>query len=1446
MNARRFGLIKIAGVMCSVAFGSGALAQTLPTTLGANTAGGVVSITSNGTLTTVTTNVARSVQEWSSFNVGAGKTIHFQQPNASSAILNRVTDPNPSTIAGSITSNGQVALINSAGILIQNGATIDTAAFIASTLNITNSDFINGVMKFDGTPNTTLVNQGSILTTTANPDGGSIYLIGTTVSNEGSLTVGKGGQIMLAAGESVTIANTATPGVSIEITNPTAYARNLGTITAKGGVVGLAGALVRNESAIDARGAVVTEEGGRIFLRAMAGPVELTQASNLNVNDGSSVATPVGKIALESTGADMVINGTVSAQRGEIKVAVSGGNLQLGTTGNSTQTFLEAGLVSLKTDTNKGIALQEGVVAGTTAEMIAGSGGITQLAAHAVTSNSVALKTQNGAIAMPGTSNNFGYLTLDAGAMGATLRSNTSVIAKNQTLNGAMTTAGVVAGNFALQSGGFAQEADAPVQVYGVLSLGTDTSNRIGNVSITHADNVITSLGNLWGTDHLKISDSTGGLNVTGTVDTNGTARVIDLRTQGGNLILASTASLQNLNASGYGVILATTNDFVNQGASVNAGASGKLMVFADNPDNATLGGLSGKSIYDCTLATCAPGAAVFTPINTGNIFAWVYKPTVTVTANNFNKTYGDSSPAVTFSYTGARAGDAIADVISGVTASGNPAQYANAGNYTLSGAGGISTLRYGITYATGTGTVSTRAVDVQLFGSKVYDGNTSYSGVQTSLSNVVNSDTVSIGNLGSVAFTSKNVSTNQAITWGALTVGNSNYHLGTVSAGTNALTLRDLTIGLTANSKTYDGTLVATGTLSSNKIAGDSLVLNTTGLSFASKTAETGKTVTANGLSLSGTDAGNYALINTTATDTADISKRSLTTTATGSNKAYDGTATASVVWSIDKLAGDTVSIATNTANFNDKHAGTGKLINASYVISGPDAGNYSFGSSTTTTGNITQASLVMDAVSDSRGYDGTTVSTATVNVGGLKSGDTVTGLSQRFDSKNAGTRTLLVNGGYLINDGNGGGNYLVTTSTATGTITPRNLSITLAADDKIYDGTVTATGTLTSNQIAGDALTLSAAALSFADKHAATGKLVTASGLSLSGTDAGNYTLLNVSATDAANITKRVLAVSAIGGSKTYDGTPSATVSWETDKITGDAVNVATTSVNFVDKHAATNKQIVAGYTISGADAGNYSFGTTANTTGTINKRPLTVTATATNKTYDGSILATAALWDDRVAGDALALGYAQAMFADKNAATDVLVTVDGIQVSGSDAGNYTWNGSTSAAANIAQRSLSITANAIKTEKGSPLPALTYRVNGLISGDVLVGALSTPADLDSEGNYPILLGTLTAGGNYLIGYQGNLIEVIPPTAKSDQSSSAHEVANAVMKTSASLMNDATKSSAAPGSTDSSLIAAKGSDQFGDEEEGQSGKFTEKPNNKRTTLAQRKPKQCS
>src|SRR5205814_4787202 len=119
------------------------------------------------------------------------------------------------------------------------------------------------------------------------------------------------------------------------------------------------------------------------------------------------------------------------------------------------------------------------------------------------------------------------------------------------------------------------------------------------------------------------------------------------------------------------------------------------------------------------------------------------------------------------------------------------------------------------------------------------------------------------------------------------------NYTANTTASTTADITARSLVVSATGVNRVYDGGTNATVTLSDNRVASDSLSASYTSASFANKNIGAAKTVSVSGIAISGTDAANYTA-NTTATTTADITARSLTVSATGVNRVYDGTTNA------------------------------------------------------------------------------------------------------------------------------------------------------------------------------------------------------------------------------------------------------------------------------------------------------------------------------------------------------------------------------------------------------------------------------------------------------------------------------------------------------------------------------------------------------------------------
>ncbi|WP_370678914.1 YDG domain-containing protein [Comamonas sp. GB3 AK4-5] len=253
---------------------------------------------------------------------------------------------------------------------------------------------------------------------------------------------------------------------------------------------------------------------------------------------------------------------------------------------------------------------------------------------------------------------------------------------------------------------------------------------------------------------------------------------------------------------------------------------------------------------------------------------------------------------------------------------------------------------------------------------------------------------------------------------------------------------------------------------------------------------------------------------------------------------------------------------------------------------------------------------------------------------------------------------------------------------------ITPRVLTVTATASDKVYDGNTLATATLVGNYLAGDDVSVGHSGGNFDNKNAGAGKTVTVGGITLAGADAGNYSF-NTTATTRANITQRALNVAATAASKVYDGSTLAQLSFTDDRIAGDVLTLAGNG-SFDDKNAGMGKTVtVGGITLAGADAGNYSFNTTATTQADVAQRALNVVATASGKAYDGNTSVHISLSDDHIAGDVLSVGGVGS-FDTESVGWGKTVTIRGITLAGADAGNYSFAPSLTALADITQQAV------------------------------------------------------------------------------------------------------------------------------------------------------------
>ena len=687
------------------------------------------------------------------------------------------------------------------------------------------------------------------------------------------------------------------------------------------------------------------------------------------------------------------------------------------------------------------------------------------------------------------------------------------------------------------------------------------------------------------------------------------------------------------------------------------------------------------------------------------------------------------------------------------VTATGYTLSGANAANYTI-------TQPTGITANITTAPLSITGVTAS---NKVYNGNTTATLTGGALTGILSGDVVTL-TAGTGTFADKNIGTGKTVTATGYTLGGANaanYAVSAQPSGLSAnITAAPLSItGVTASNKAYDGATTATltGGALTGIVSGDVVTITAGTGTFADKNLGTAKTVTATGYSLSGTGASNYTLSAQPSGLTANITAAPLTITGvTASNKVYDTftTATLSGGTLSSVVSGDVVSFVAGTGTFADKNVGTGKTVTATgYTLSGANAGYYSLTQPTGITANITTAPISITGVAASnKVYNGNTTATMTGgSLTGVLSGDvvTLTAGTGTFADKNIGTGKTVTATGYTLGGANAA-NYAVSAqpSGLSANITAASLSITgVTASNKAYDGTTTATltgGALT-GIVSGDVVTITAGTGTFADKNLGTAKTVTATGYSLSGTGASNYTLSAQPSGLTANITAAPLTITGVTASnKVYDTFTTATLSGGTlsSVVSGDVVSFVAGTGTFADKNVGTGKTVTAtGYTLSGANAGYYSLTQPTGITANITTAPISITGVAaSNKVYNGNTTATmtGGSLTGVLSGDVVTLTAGTGTFADKNIGTGKTVTATGYTLGGANAANYAVSAQPSGlSASITAASLSITGVTAsnKVYDGATTATLTGgALTGIVSGDVVTITAGTGTFVDKN----------------------------------------------------------------------------------------------------------------
>jgi trimeric autotransporter adhesin len=1275
------------------------------------------SVSQSGTTTTVTQSSQNLSLSWSSFNTTSNETVTFIQPSTSSIAVNRISDTSATQFYGQLNANGQVYLINPNGILFGAGSQINVGGLVASTLDISDASLTSATRNFSGTGSGSIINQGTI--NAAN--GSYVAFIGNTVSNQGTINA-PSGAVALGAGSDVTLSFSSDSLVKLQI----------------------------NQSTLDnlaENGSLIKADGGAVWLSAGAKDAVLASVvNNTGIIQARSVQNVDGTIVLEAGSAGTASNsGTLDASG--VSTGETGGTVKvLGGTVN----LLATSAIDVSGDAGGGTALIGGNFHGTGTEQNAKT---TTVDAGA-TINADAITTGNGgnvAVWSDGTTQFNGSITARGGSTsgnGGQVETSGKVLNINASASVNTASPHGTAGDWLLDPDDITiGDTNIWVNSYGINVDTTVLTNALNNGNVT-----------------IKTTGSSASCMGTTCTGTSGNGDIIVLDTIGGTLWGTNWTSNSTLTLSAYRDIhfkYVSGNTYGTGGAIVSSsGGAGNVVLRADNSATGTgtvtfddlnynfvilTDGASTTSIYYNPTSYNSPtnyGNYVYGTYNaymainvTGSAASKIYDGNTTATVSGLTSLLSmpsgltlDTSSAVGI-FADKNAGTDKTVSIIGVTATGNGATTGtNSDGATVVSYGSNNYYINGLDSKTATITAKTISASGVTANDKTYDGTitATLSGTASVASGVVQGDSISVSS-GTATFDNANAGVSKDVTVTGLTLSGTdagNYILTQPTGLTATINKADLTL---TGTKTYDGTTTVAGsTLTASGVAGETFTVSGSGdaTNLASKNVQSGTTLgSITGLSLGSSSNGglssNYNVLGTSGSSYTVTAKGITLTGITAADKTYDATTsatlnTANVSYS-GLINGDDVSLGgSGSGSFATKDVGTNKAVTVSgYSLSGADAGNYVVAQPTGLTATISKADLVVSGVSGvNKTYDATTTATLTggASVSALQS-DVVSVVGTgngSFADANAGTNKTVTVTGYTLS-GTDAGNYNVVQPTSvTATINKADLSL---SGSKVYDGTTSVAGnTLTATGVAGQTFTITGTgdASNLVSKNVQTGTtLGSTTGLNLGTSSNGgltsNYNVLGTSGSSYTVTAKGITLTGITAADKVYDATTTATLNTGNvayaGMINGDDVSLGGSgSGSFATKDVGTNKTVtVSGYTLSGADAGNYVVAQPTGLTATITKADLSLTGlSTTNKVYDTTTTATlsgTASLSAAIGSDSVSLtGTGTGNFTDKNVGTHKSVTVSGYTLTGTDAGNYNIVDQNALTANITPASMMV----------------------------------------------------------------------------------------------------------------------------------------------------------
>jgi hypothetical protein len=750
------------------------------------------------------------------------------------------------------------------------------------------------------------------------------------------------------------------------------------------------------------------------------------------------------------------------------------------------------------------------------------------------------------------------------------------------------------------------------------------------------------------------------------------------------------------------------------------------------------------------TITATYSGSATLSP-SSGAVQQAVGKATLTVTASDPGKTYGDANPALSAGLAGFVNGD-TSSVVSGTASCSSPATgLSGAGTYPITCTQGtLSAANYTFAFVNGTLTVGRRPLTVTAQSqSRPYgDANP---GLTATVGGFVNGDTATTAVAGSAACTTTATATSGVgsypVTCSAGTLASANYSFGTFVAGSLTVTKAPLTVRADDQTRTYgDPNPALTGTITGTK-NGDDLVDSYT--TDADKTSGVGGYAIAAHIAAGpGADLANYdiKLVDGTLT----VTKAPLTVKADDQTRTY-GDPNPALTGTVTGAKNGDELIDTYTTG-TDSTSGVGTYAINAHVAAGPEAdlGNYDV-KLVDGTLSVTKAPLTVKADDQTRTY-GDPNPTFTGTITGTKNGDDL------VDSYTTGADKTSSVGNYPITADIAGAalaNYDI--KLVDGTLTVTKAPLTLKADDQTRtygDANPALTGTVTGTKN-GDHLVDSYST----DAQQASGVgdyTITAHIAAGPGADLGNYDVKLVDGT--LSVTQAPLTVKADDQTRTYgDPNPALTGTVTGTKNGDDLVDSYTTGADKTTSVGtyAINAHVAAG---PGVDLANYDIKLVDGTL-TVTQAPLTVKADDQTRTYGDPNPTLTGTVTGTKNGDHLVDSYSTDAQQARGVG-DYTITAHIAAGPGADLGNYDVK-LVDGTLSVTQAPLTVKADDQTRIYGDPNPTFTGTITGTKNGDDLVDSYSTDAqETSGVGDYAIAAHIAAGPGADLGNYDVKLVD--------------------------------------------------------------------------------------